>query len=74
MYKHNFAEEIISGIPSIHLINKNKSLYRELFPKKNNKNQYYINTEANYKKIPNVKKPKKYRMMVTRIIKTKIKI
>ena len=74
LYKHNFAEEIISGIPSIHLINKNKSLYRELFPKKNNKNQYYINTEANYKKIPNVKKPKKYRMMVTRIIKTKIKI
>ena len=58
LYKHNFAEEIISGTSSIHLINKEKSLYRELFPKKN-KNQCYINTETNYKKIPNVRKPKK---------------
>ena len=58
LYRHNFAEEIISGTPSIHLINKDKSLYRELFPK-NNKNQYYTNTETNYKKIPNVRKSKK---------------
>ena len=58
LYKHNFAEEIISGTSSIHLINKDKSLYRELFPSKN-KNQYYINTETNYKKIPNLRKAKK---------------
>ena len=58
LYKHNFAEDIISGTASIHLINKDKSLYRELFPNKN-KNQYYINTETNYKKIPNVRKSKK---------------
>ena len=58
LYKHNFAEEIISGTSSIHLINKDKSLYRELFPCKN-KNQYYINTETNYKKIPNLRKAKK---------------
>ena len=37
LYRHNFAEEIISGTPSIHLINKDKSLYRELFPKNNKK-------------------------------------
>ena len=58
LYRHNFAEDIISGTTSIHLLNKDKSLYYELFPK-NNKNQYYTNTETNYKKIPNVRKSKK---------------
>ena len=58
LYRHNFAEDIISGTTSIHLLNKDKSLYYELFPK-NNKNQCYINTDTNYRKISNLRKNKK---------------
>ena len=58
LYKHNFAEEIISGNASVHLINKDKPLYEELFSRKN-KNYSHFNTEFNFKKIPNKKFGKK---------------
>ena len=58
LYRHNFAEESIAGTTSIHLLNKDKPLYEELFPKKN-KNYPYIKTEFNFKKIPNNKNRKK---------------
>ena len=58
LYKHNFAEDIISGTSSIHLLNKDKPLYEELFPRKN-KNYPYLKTEFNFKKISSQKAKKK---------------
>ena len=57
LYKHNFSEELISGTATAHLINKDKSLYDELFKKKS-KNLPHLRTELNFKKISN-KRPKK---------------
>ena len=55
LYKHNFAEEVISGTSSVHLLNKDKPLYDELFKKKN-KNFPHLSTEINFRKISNQKK------------------
>ena len=55
LYKHNFAEEVISGTSSAHLLNKDKPLYDELFKKKN-KNFPHLSTEINFRKISNQKK------------------
>ena len=55
LYKHNFAEEVISGTSSVHLLNKDKPLYDELFKKKN-KNFPHLSTEINFRKISNRKK------------------
>ena len=53
LYKHNFAEECISGTTSIHLLNKNQNLYDELFTNKNNRNKSlsHINTDSNFRKV-----------------------
>ena len=58
LYKHNFAEECATGIPSNHLLNKEQSLYDELFSKKK-KNFPYLKTDINFHKINNLKKKKK---------------
>jgi len=55
LYKHNFAEEVITGTSSVHLLNKDKPLYDELFNKKNKKFPH-LSTEFNYRKISNQKK------------------
>lgn len=55
LYKHNFAGEVISGTSSVHLLNKDKPLYDELFKKKN-KNFPHLSTEINFRKISNQKK------------------
>lgn len=55
LYKHNFAEEVISGTSSVHLLNKDKPLYDELFKKKN-KIFPHLSTEINFRKISNQKK------------------
>ena len=55
LYKHNFAEECAAGTASIHLLNKNQSIYDELFMNKinrnNNKSISRLNTDRPYKKI-----------------------
>jgi len=54
LYKHNFAEECAAGTASIHLLNKDQSIYDELFVNKNkNKVISHLNTDKNYKKISN---------------------
>ena len=57
LYKHNFAEECAAGTASIHLLNKDQSIYDELFVNKNNRNKNkvisHVNTDKNYKKISN---------------------
>ena len=58
LYKHNFAEECATGIPSNHLLNKEQSLYDELFSKKK-KNFPFLKTDINFHKINNLKKKKK---------------
>ena len=58
LYKHNFSEECIAGTASIHLLNKNQSIYDELFVNKNrskNKVIQQLNTDINYTKIVNNK-------------------
>ena len=59
LYKNNFAEECAAGTNSIHLLNKNQSIYDELFVNRNdrNKNNFipHINTDINFKKISNSK-------------------
>lgn len=57
LYKHNFAEECISGTTSIHLLNKNQNIYDELFNNKNNRNKSlpHINTDANFRKVSHQK-------------------
>ena len=53
LYKHNFSEECIAGTASIHLLNKNQSIYDELFVDNNrskNKVIPHLKTD-NYKKI-----------------------
>ena len=57
LYKHNFAEECATGIPSNHLLNKEQSLYDELFSKKK-KNFPYLKTDINFHKINNNKNDK----------------
>ena len=57
LYRHNFAEELISGTATAHLINKDKPLYDELFKKKN-KNNPYLSAELNFKKISSKKRKK----------------
>ena len=52
LYKHNFAEECASGTSSVHLLNKEQSIYDELFSNKNKaKSLTYINTDYNYRKV-----------------------
>ena len=52
LYKHNFAEECASGTSSVHLLNKEQSIYDELFSNKSKaKSLTYINTDYNYRKI-----------------------
>lgn len=55
LYKHHFAEECIAGTSSVHLLNKNQSIYDELFTHKINSNKNkvlrHINTDINYIKI-----------------------
>ena len=59
LYKHNFAEECAAGTTSSHLLNKNQSIYDELFSNKNNRNKNkvipHLNTDINYKKISSSK-------------------
>ncbi len=57
LYKHNFAEECISGTTSIHLLNKNQNIYDELFNNKNNRNKSlpHVNTDANFRKVSHQK-------------------
>ena len=63
LYKHNFAEECASGTASIHLLNKNQSIYDELFVNINHKYKNKIipnvNTEMNFKKVSNSKSKSK---------------
>ena len=59
LYKHNFSEECIAGTASAHLLNKNNSIYDELFSNKNrNKSLSHVNTDFNYRKISNQKNRK----------------
>jgi hypothetical protein len=52
LYKHNFAEECASGTSSVHLLNKDQSIYDELFSNKNKaKSLTHINTDFNYRKV-----------------------
>jgi hypothetical protein len=53
LYKHNFSEECATGTSSVHLLNKNQSIYDELFSNKNNrfKSLSPINTDINFKKV-----------------------
>ena len=53
LYRHNFAEECASGTASVHLLNKDQSIYDELFTNKiiKNKNLNYMNTDNNFKKV-----------------------
>ena len=52
LYKHNFAEECASGTSSVHLLNKDQSIYDELFSNKSKaKSLTYINTDYNYRKV-----------------------
>ena len=53
LYKHNFSEECATGTSSVHLLNKNQSIYDELFSNKNNKNKNlsHLNTDLNFRKI-----------------------
>ena len=62
IYKHNFSEECITGTASVHLLNKNYSIYDELFSNKNSKNKSlsHINTDFNFRKISNQKNKKNY--------------
>ena len=57
LYKHNFSEECASGTASIHLLNKNKSIYDELFSNKNNRNKSlsHLNTDFNFRKVSHKK-------------------
>ena len=57
LYKHNFAEEGVAGTTSVHLLNKNQSIYDELFCNRNNRNKVikHLNTDINYRKISNSK-------------------
>ena len=60
LYKHNFAEECASGTASVHLLNKEQSIYDELFTYKNRNNSpNCINfDDTNYKKVPHSKERK----------------
>jgi hypothetical protein len=55
LYKHNFAEECVAGTASIHLLNKDQSIYDELFMNKKNRSKNKVlsrlNTDRTYKKI-----------------------
>ena len=53
LYKHNFSEECATGTSSVYLLNKNQSIYDELFSNKNNKHKSlpHVNTDHNIKKI-----------------------
>ena len=55
LYKHNFAEECAAGTASIHLLNKDQSIYDELFMNKKNRSKNkvlpHLNTDRTYKKI-----------------------
>ncbi len=53
LYKHNFSEEIVTGTSSVHLLNKNQSIYDELFSNKNNrfKSLSPLNSDYNYRKV-----------------------
>lgn len=83
LYKHNFAEECVTGTASNHLLNKNQSIYDELFinkfsPKKNNVIQH-SNTDFNYKKISNLQgrtnsKKKNFCLVDDNSARNKIKI
>jgi len=57
LYKHNFSEECATGTSSVHLLNKNLSIYDELFSNKNNKSKNFshLNTDYNFRKISNQK-------------------
>ena len=57
LYKHNFSEECATGTSSVHLLNKNQSIYDELFSNKNNRNKNlsHLNTDFNFRKISNRK-------------------
>ena len=60
LYKHNFSEECATGTSSVHLLNKNQSIYDELFSNKNNRNKNlsHLNTDFNFRKISNRKERK----------------
>ena len=57
LYKHNFSEECATGTSSFYLLNKNQSIYDELFSNKNNryKSLPHKNTDHNLKKDSNQK-------------------
>ena len=52
LYKHNFSEECATGTSSVHLLNKNQSIYDELFSNKNNrfKSLSPLNSDNNFRK------------------------
>ena len=53
LYKHNFSEECATGTSSVYLLNKNQSIYDELFSNKNNRHKSlpHVNTDHNIKKV-----------------------
>ena len=53
LYKHNFSEECVTGTSSVYLLNKNQSIYDELFSNKNNRHKSlpHVNTDHNIKKV-----------------------
>jgi hypothetical protein len=58
LYKHNFADENVAGTTSTYLLNKNESIYDELFSNKSRKNKIKdlpsFNVDENYKKLAKV--------------------
>ena len=58
LYKHNFAEECASGTTSAHLLNKDQSIYEELFSNKPNRNKslIFLKTDSNFYKVSSQEK------------------
>ena len=61
LYKHNFAEECASGTTSAHLLNKEQSIYDELFSNKPNRNKslIFLKTDSNFYKVSSKEKNRK---------------
>ena len=61
LYKHNFAEECASGTTSTHLLNKEQSIYDELFSNKSNRNKSltFLKTDSNFYKVTSKEKNRK---------------
>ncbi len=53
LYKHNFSEECVSGTSSVYLLNRNQSIYDELFSNKNSRHKSlsHVKTDQNFKKV-----------------------